>query len=284
MPRSLANSGCDKSVLSQSETSRLHRALVSSFTLVLLRNRGGSPRQIIGARRPSSAGYLSGAHAYGFPSPDSDLDLKAIHIDPTRELLALLRSHAHAERMETIDGIEVDYSSNELHPVLLGILQGNGNFIERVLGPIQLRSSAELQSLKPIVRRSLSRRIHRHYQGFATGQLSEWEKSNGRSAKRLLYVLRTTLTGTHALRGGEIVTDVSLLLDEYGFGAGRDLVEQKRRGELAELPESTTKFWREKIRRAFELLDAARDTSHLPEEPANVTEMDEWLITLRHTR
>ncbi len=31
---------------------------------------------------------LSGAHAYGFPSPDSDLDLKAIHIDPTRELLA----------------------------------------------------------------------------------------------------------------------------------------------------------------------------------------------------
>src|SRR6266852_9643252 len=58
MPRSLANSGCDKSVLSQSETSRLHRSLVSSFTLVLLRNRGGSPRQIIGARRPSSAGYV----------------------------------------------------------------------------------------------------------------------------------------------------------------------------------------------------------------------------------
>src|SRR5216684_4098570 len=57
MPRSLANSGCDKSVPSQSETSRLHRSLVSSFTLVLLRNRGGSPRQIIGARRPSSAGY-----------------------------------------------------------------------------------------------------------------------------------------------------------------------------------------------------------------------------------
>lgn len=25
---------------------------------------------------------LSGAHAYGFPSPDSDLDLKAIHLAP----------------------------------------------------------------------------------------------------------------------------------------------------------------------------------------------------------
>src|SRR5262245_43324929 len=24
--------------------------------------------------------YLSGAHAYGFPSPDSDLDLKCVHV------------------------------------------------------------------------------------------------------------------------------------------------------------------------------------------------------------
>ena len=30
---------------------------------------------------------LSGAHAYGFPSPDSDLDLKAIHIAKTADLL-----------------------------------------------------------------------------------------------------------------------------------------------------------------------------------------------------
>ena len=27
--------------------------------------------------------YLSGAHAYGFPSPDSDLDLKCVHVAPT---------------------------------------------------------------------------------------------------------------------------------------------------------------------------------------------------------
>jgi hypothetical protein len=30
---------------------------------------------------------LSGAHAYGFPSPDSDLDLKAIHVAKTADLL-----------------------------------------------------------------------------------------------------------------------------------------------------------------------------------------------------
>src|ERR1700733_5457215 len=33
--------------------------------------------------------YLSGAHAYGFPSPDSDLDLKSVHVAPTRDLVGL---------------------------------------------------------------------------------------------------------------------------------------------------------------------------------------------------
>ena len=69
-------------------------------------------------RREHLVVSLSGAHAYGFPSSDSDLDLKAIHIDPTKEILGLARSHAKLERLEVIEGIEVDYSSNELQPVL----------------------------------------------------------------------------------------------------------------------------------------------------------------------
>src|ERR1700750_3304309 len=70
---------------------------------------------------------LSGAHAYGFPSPDSDLDLKAIHVDAIDSLLALVPLAAHADRMEIMDGVEIDYTSNEIKPVLVGILQGNGN-------------------------------------------------------------------------------------------------------------------------------------------------------------
>src|SRR5258708_1377391 len=34
-------------------------------------------------RREHVVVYLSGGHAYGFPSPDSDLDLKAIHVAKT---------------------------------------------------------------------------------------------------------------------------------------------------------------------------------------------------------
>ena len=186
-----------------------------------------------------------------------------------------------AERLEVVDGVEIDYSSNELRDVLLGIVQGNGNFLERVLGHLQLSGSPELDELKPLVRRAISRRLHRHYRGFASGQLKEWEKTGGRTAKKLLYVLRTTLTGAHALRTGEIATDLSQHLDTFGFSEARELIEQKQRGELAELPDGLIERWRSQVGRAFELLDAALQSSALPDEASNVDELDAWLVEVR---
>ncbi|WP_208721602.1 nucleotidyltransferase domain-containing protein [Corallococcus aberystwythensis] len=229
---------------------------------------------------------LSGAHAYGFPSHDSDLDLKAIHIAPTAALLGLQPRHVPAERLEVLEGVEVDYSSNELQPVLLGILQGNGNYIERVLGAITVRALPELETLRPQVRAVLSRRIHRHYRGFAQGQLREWEKSGFRSVKKLLYVLRTTLTGTHALRTGEVETDVTVLLEPYGFGEARELVERKQRGERIELTEALSEQWQREVTRAFTVLDAADAASLLPLEPhpPAVAALEGWMLDVRRRR
>jgi predicted nucleotidyltransferase len=225
---------------------------------------------------------LSGGHAYGFPSPDSDLDLKAIHVAPTDQLLGLSPPPSNApDQVSVVDGVEIDYSSNEIQPVLVGILQGNGNFIERVLSRFTLRSSPEHARLQPLISRSLSRRLHRHYRGFATGQLREWEKDGFRSAKKLLYVLRTTLTGTHALLTGEIQTDVTALLDAHGFAAARELVNARRRGERSELTADVAERWRAEIGRAFEVLDGALARSPLPEEPPNVPEIEAWLIAIR---
>ncbi|WP_171435805.1 nucleotidyltransferase domain-containing protein [Corallococcus exercitus] len=229
---------------------------------------------------------LSGAHAYGFPSHDSDLDLKAIHIAPTAALLGLQPRHVPAERLEVLEGVEVDYSSNELQPVLLGILQGNGNYIERVLGAITVRALPELETLRPRVRAVLSRRIHRHYRGFAQGQLREWEKSGFRSVKKLLYVLRTTLTGTHALRTGEVETDVTVLLEPYGFGEARALVERKRSGERIELTDALSEQWQREVTRAFAVLEAADAASVLPLEPqpADVAALEGWMLDVRRQR
>ncbi|MCP3097481.1 nucleotidyltransferase domain-containing protein [Myxococcus sp. K15C18031901] len=237
-------------------------------------------------RREHLVVALSGAHAYGFPSPDSDLDLKSIHVASTATLLGLQPRHITAERLQVVDGVEVDYSSNELHPVLLGLLQGNGNYFERVLGAIPVRTSPELPALQPLVAGVLSRRVHRHYRGFAHGQLREWEKSGFRSAKKLLYVLRTTLTGTHVLRTGVLETDVTELLDLYGFSEAHALVEQKRRGEKSELPDALSETWRREVSRSFEVLDQALSASVLPEEPPAqaVEALEAWLLDVRRRK
>ena len=94
---------------------------------------------------------LSGAHAYGFPSPDSDLDLKGIHVAPTADLAGLNPPTLHADRVEVIERVEIDYTSNEIGQVLNGILKGNGNYIERILGRILLMRSPEAEELKPPV-------------------------------------------------------------------------------------------------------------------------------------
>lgn len=225
--------------------------------------------------------YLSGTHAYGFPSPDSELDLKGIHVDPTAQLLGLDKIVTGANRLEVIDGVEIDYSSNELHTVLVGILQGNGNYLERVLGATTLRSSPDHEALRPMVQRALSRKAYRHYQSFAAGQLRDFKSAQNPTVKTVLYVLRTALTGTHLLKTGELVTDVTQLWDLYGYSHAQALVEAKRNGERSVLKQTTRAMWLDEIGRAFSQLDEAYATSRLPEEAPNRDELEAWLLDLR---
>lgn len=224
---------------------------------------------------------LSGAHAYGFPSPDSDYDLKSVHAAEATSLFGLHESKLTFDRMEVIQGVEIDYTSNEIQGVLIGLLKGNGNYFERFLGPILLRTSPELFELQPIVRRVLSRRVFQHYRGFAGNQRKELEKPEGRTAKKLLYVLRTALTGAHLLRSGELITDLSLLIDEQGMGDVRALIEAKRAGERAPLSDADVARWLPHVTKAFELLDRAHETSPLPVDPLGERDLEAWLIGFR---
>jgi len=58
-------------------------------------------------RREHVVVYLSGAHAYGFPSPDSDLDLKAIHVAKTADILGFDVPLPTVDRAEIIRGVEI---------------------------------------------------------------------------------------------------------------------------------------------------------------------------------
>ncbi len=234
------------------------------------------------ARRDHVVVSLSGAHAYGFPSPDSDLDLKAIHVEPTERLLGLSAPPSSFDRAEVIDGVEIDYTSNELGPVLHGLLAGNGNYLERVLGATPLVASPLLEELRPLARGAISRRYHRHYRGFAHSQRQALEARP--TAKKALYVLRTALTGAHLLSTGELVTDVRQLLEPYGFTAATELIDLKQRAERVELAASEHARWGAELERALTVLDQAEARSALPEEPQGRAELEAWLVATRRAR
>lgn len=233
-------------------------------------------------RREHLVAYLSGAHAYGFPSPDSDLDLKSIHVARTRVLVGFDPPQPTFDRAEVIEGVEIDYTSNEVAHVLSGILNGNGNFLERVLGRTVLGALPELAELRPLVRAAVSRRVYRHYRGFAASQQKRLEEEP--TVKRLLYVLRTALTGTHLLRTGELETDLVVLADAYDLRDARALVAVKRDGERTAADPAMLASWRPRLAHVLATLDAARGRSVLPEEPRGVPDLEAWLIELRRSR
>lgn len=238
----------------------------------------------VSAARRHLVVYLSGAHAYGFPSPDSDWDLKCVHVAPTTDLVGLVPREGGAEQLEVVDGVEIDYGSNEVGAVLRGVLRGNGNFLERLLGACVVEEDAlRMASLRPLVRDALSRRAYRHYRGFATSQLGAALATEPPTAKKVLYVLRTTLTGAHLLRTGEVVTDLGALVEPYAFVAARELIAAKRAGERVPLDAAVWSRWRGELDRAFETLDAAHDASPLPMDPpdAAAAAIDRWLVALR---
>jgi predicted nucleotidyltransferase len=236
------------------------------------------------AKRAHIVIALTGAHAYGFPSPDSDLDLKGVHVLPTSRLVGLSPPVDHASRLEVMDGVEIDYASNELGQVLAGLLRGYGSYYERLLGMWTLRTTPAHAALVPLVERSFSRRVFAHYRGFSSGQLVEVMSGGAPTAKQLLYVLRTALTGAHLLRTGRLVTDLNQLAPEHGFADAAELLEVKRQGERTPLAEPMATRWKRRAREVVPLIEAAHESSPLPEEAPNAAELEAWLIEERRRR
>jgi hypothetical protein len=104
------------------------------------------------------------------------------------------------------------------------------------------------------------------------------------TAKKLLYVLRTTLTGIHLLETGQLEPDLTRLMGPYGLENAGVLVERKRAGERVRLDPLLLAKWSPHIDKLLARLDAARETSPLPESPTNEPEVREWLLAVRRAK
>jgi len=114
---------------------------------------------------------ISGAHLYGFPSPDSDVDLRACHILPIASFLRLDEPRLIADRTWWIDGVEVDLVSHDLKKYVTLLLRQNGNYLEQLFAPLVVVDSdwaAELRAL--MSNGGIARHVYHAYAGYANSK------------------------------------------------------------------------------------------------------------------
>jgi predicted nucleotidyltransferase len=228
---------------------------------------------------------ITGSHFYGFPSADSDVDMKGIHVAPLRAMLGLNEPPPTHDRLEIFEGVEHDLTTHEAKKALSLLLRGNGNMLERILTPIQLYESEDLNALRALAQGAVAKRFFPHYRGFLTAMKREHEKSDAPRAKKLLYAYRVALTGAHLMLTGELRGDVIANADEHGISGVRELVQHKaEHGEKCALDPALDAEHRARWPALEALLVQSFVKSPLPEDPPNAAAMDAWLIDRRLAR
>jgi uncharacterized protein len=227
---------------------------------------------------------VSGAHLYGFPSPDSDLDLKGIHLTPTAALLGLSAETPVYDRIEVFQGVECDVTTNEARDALKLLLAGNGNMLERILSPHQLVESPDIAELQELARGAISAGFARHYGGFFRSRLRELELRP--TVKALLYAYRVALTGIHLMRTGELEANLVALLPHFAsLHNVEELIAMKRAGEEKGALASSFLTQHESQLDTLDVgLTYASQATQLPLVAQNRDAVDDWLVRKRLSR
>src|SRR4051794_34545389 len=84
---------------------------------------------------------ISGAHLYGFPSPDSDYDLRGVHLLPAREVVGLDLGRETIEATERREGLEIDLVTHDALKFFRLLLKKNGYVLEQLTSPLVVRTS-----------------------------------------------------------------------------------------------------------------------------------------------
>jgi predicted nucleotidyltransferase len=221
---------------------------------------------------------LSGAHLNGFASPDSDFDVRGVHILPLRELLRLDFGRETVERTSLRDGLEIDLVTHEIRTFFLLMLKKNGYVVEQVFSPLVLQTTQEHEKLKEIARGCVTRYHRYHYHGFAETQWELIQKDSPPRVKPLLYLFRVLLTGIHLIPTGEIETNLVTLNETWRLSYLDDLIARKRRRTLEDA--DIDFFSAEYARLRQELTDAA-EASALPETTNRKPAVDDLLLRSR---
>jgi len=225
---------------------------------------------------------ISGAHLYGFPSADSDFDLRGVHVLPLKEVVGLKTGPETIEKSGVYDGLEIDLVTHDAKKFFGLLLKKNGYVLEQVLSPLVVHTTPEHAELKDIAARCVTRHHAHHYLGFAETQWKLFEKENPPRVKPLLYVYRVLLTGIHLMQTGLLEANLVRLNETAKLSYLNDLIQRKVGGaEKERLSEADLGFHRGEYERLRNKLQEAHEASTLPEAARGAEALNHLLVRIR---
>jgi hypothetical protein len=225
---------------------------------------------------------ISGAHLYGFPSPDSDYDLRGVHILPLKDVVGLNDGNETVEKSGIHEGLEIDLVTHDAKKFFGLMLRKNGYVLEQLLSSLIVQTTPEHDELKSLAAGCITKYHAHHYLGFAATQWKLFQKDDPPHVKPLLYVYRVLLTGIHLMQTGVVEANLLRLNETARLPYIPELVAQKMEGpEKGCLSQADREFHETEYRRLTAELEAACQLSQLPEQPTSAKAMNELLVRIR---
>lgn len=223
----------------------------------------------------------TGSRAWGFPSPDSDYDVRIIYKHNKNWYLSLDEKKDTVELF--LDNNEIDISGWDLRKSLRLLWKSNPPLLERIQSPIIYKANQDfLKRINTISKDAYSRiaTIY-HYLSMAKKSFEEVNKSEDYKLKKFFYALRASVACLWILERDDIPPiEFGVMLNELAI----PIVLKNRIEELIEFKSNCSETYLHK--RESELIEFMNDcigradleSKNLPSSKVTLDDLNEFFI------
>ncbi|MBK8443173.1 MAG: nucleotidyltransferase domain-containing protein [Sphingobacteriales bacterium] len=223
----------------------------------------------------------TGSRAWGFPSPDSDYDVRFIYKHHKDWYLSLSEKKDTIELM--FDNNEMDLSGWDLRKTLNLLWKSNASLLERIQSPVvYIENQAFLEGIKNLATTCYSKiaTMH-HYLSMAKNMYGEVQQKEEVKLKKLFYALRTA-TACEWILEKETMPPIAfgIMLENLNFSTHfkekiNDLIALK-----ATKSETYLHFQEKEINQYIEkiILKAENEAKSLPASKGQIEDLNSFFV------
>lgn len=225
----------------------------------------------------------TGSRAWGFPSPDSDYDVRIIYMHKKEWYICLHDQKDSIEMM--LDNNEIDITGWELRKTLRLLLKSNAALLERIQSPILYKVNDRfLKDIQLLAAECYSKisTMH-HYLSMAKKCFADVNERPEYKLKKMFYALRSTMACKWILEK-DSMPPISFIEMIDGLDLNKDIY--KRIKELIELKATKNESYLHKGEEAlFNFIEVTLEEATLKRQelPAGKGRMDHLNTMFRKT-